>query len=325
MRPLQEREHYPALDGLRGVAVLAVLGFHAWPNLMPAGSYGVTVFFTLSGFLITRVLLWEVEARGRISYSAFYARRAWRLLPALLIVLITYLILGGAFANILPPLFYYQNYAVIFDAPWTHLRHTWSLAVEEHFYLIWPFVIAAVPARRRLKVVFVALMASALWRALVLVFGTTEWAYYSTDANAVAILAGCFIAVAPEMKPPRLHWSPPAVALVVLLVFPFFIHHTTPYMWGYYLVVGFSMIVIHQSTTRVAWLEWEWLKWFGKISYGLYLWHYLILRLEIFPPVIGVGLSILAAGLMWHWVEAPILASDWAKSTRRAPLPQRVR
>lgn len=325
MRPVQDRQHYPALDGLRGVGVLAVVGFHAWPGVMSAGSYGVTIFFVLSGFLITRVLLWEVDTHGRISFPAFYARRAFRLLPALFIVLAAYLILGGSWANIVAPLFYFQNYEVIAGGSPTLLRHTWSLAVEEHFYLIWPFVIAAVPHKRRLKVVAIAFAASALWRALVLIFGSADWAYYGTDTNAVALLGGCFIAVAPEMRPSRLKWSPQAVALVGLCVLPIVTHQTGPYMWVYYLVVALAMIVMHQSTDRVTWLEWGWLKWFGQISYGLYLWHFLVLRLEILHPALAVVLSVLLAGAMWRWVESPILASSWANSTRKAPHPQTIR
>src|SRR5690606_14913209 len=129
-----------ALDGLRGMAVLLVVLFHA-DEAVPGGSYGVTIFFVLSGYLITRLLAAERDATGRVDYRRFFVRRARRLLPALLIVSATWALISGSWRDTLPALLYVSNYSTLSGGEWTPLHHTWSLAVEEHFYLIWPFLI----------------------------------------------------------------------------------------------------------------------------------------------------------------------------------------
>jgi peptidoglycan/LPS O-acetylase OafA/YrhL len=193
------------------------------------------------------------------------------------------------------------------------MHHAWSLAVEEHFYLVWPFVVALLPAHRRRKAIGGLLLLAVAWRAGLVVGGSTEWVYYGTDANAFAILAGCYLAVAPAAIR---RWSPgvPAAVLVGLALLPTLEHRTSSYFWGGFLVVAATCAVIRWSGGG-GWLTSQPLRYLGQISYGMYLWHYLLIRLNLFPEWQAVGMAFALSVVMWHLVEQPILHHD---PTRRA-------
>ena len=222
--------YVPGLDGLRGVAVLLVILYHFAPEVMPAGFLGVDVFFVLSGFLITRLLLDEAERRGTIRLGRFWARRARRLVPALLVtVLGTCLVailtdLDGTFTGLArharASLLYVVNWAFIsehssyfasFATP-SPLRHMWSLAIEEQFYLVWPVVLVvvyALAARRSARgrpgpqpVLLVGWLAaigavfSATLMAVLFEPGTDpSRVYYGTDTRVFGVLLGAVGAV----------------------------------------------------------------------------------------------------------------------------------
>ena len=209
--------HIPGLDGLRAVAVAAVLLFHAGFHWMPGGFLGVDVFFVLSGFLITSLLLREFERSGRISLRSFWARRVRRLFPALLVLLAAvsvYAGLAGADGRRplsldgLAALGYFANWRFVFShqgyfartGPPSLLQHTWSLSIEEQFYVVWPLVLALLLRRRRprravLAVALTGAVASAVAMALLAPGGDHSRAYYGSDTHAQGLLIGAALAV----------------------------------------------------------------------------------------------------------------------------------
>src|SRR6185369_10523587 len=202
----------PALDGMRGVAILAVLAVHTHhvfgSSILRGGNVGVDVFFVLSGFLITALLLEEWHGKGAISLKGFYWRRVLRLVPALLVLLVSlyffadvFLPIGeaGATTRSIPVAFLYASDfgLAFFQLRLGALQHTWSLAIEEHFYLVWPlFLVAALKlgaSRKRLVVIALSLaVASAVLRAVLFQLGALPVrTYYGIDTRADALLIGC--------------------------------------------------------------------------------------------------------------------------------------
>jgi len=194
--------YVPALDGLRAVAIAMVIGYHVDQTAIPAGYWGVILFFVLSGYLLTRQLTAEVDESGRIDLPRFYMKRAFRLLPALVVVCVVLLIIGVAWSQVVPALGHYANYARIAGQDLGPLTHTWFLAVMAHFYLLWPLVIAAVPAERRRLAVGLLALAALTWKAVATAVVEPGWVYNATDTNAAALLVGCFLAVA-RLRPWR--------------------------------------------------------------------------------------------------------------------------
>lgn len=214
----QGRRYWPALDGMRGVAVLLVVAYHGERSLMPrGGAIGVTMFFTLSGFLITTLLLRERERSGRIGLGRFYWRRGLRLLPALVtLVAVTcaYAWLTGkqprTLDAALPVLLYFGNWMrTLRDTEGLGLlEHTWSLSVEEQFYLVWPLAVMGAAAlvrkaRQAEAVLFLAVAGSAaslIWRLQLWDEDAPRWSaarlYNGTDAVADQLLVGAALAAA---------------------------------------------------------------------------------------------------------------------------------
>src|SRR3954471_15007810 len=211
--------YVPGLDGLRGIAVIAVLLFHGGVTWARGGFLGVDMFFVLSGFLITSLLLDERWKTGTVKLSRFWARRARRLLPALLALLAAMAAyatwvpmdspLPSLRRDVLATLAYVSNWHFILDggsyfarnAPPSPLRHTWSLAIEEQFYLLWPLIFIAV-ARGRARLAklgtFIGVGIAASIAAMLLLYhpGTdASRVYYGTDTRVHVILIGCGLAV----------------------------------------------------------------------------------------------------------------------------------
>ena len=178
--------HMPGLDGVRAIAVVAVLVFHLDPTWLPGGFLGVDVFFTLSGFLITSLLLAELDATGGLRFGRFYLRRARRLLPALFLVLVATALLAITVAqdaaervreDAIAAFFYVTNWWYVlhgtsyFEATGRPpmLQHLWSLAVEEQFYFIWPLLLYALWRLGRRRGVQVGAIAGALLSTVVMV------------------------------------------------------------------------------------------------------------------------------------------------------------
>ena len=310
-------QRIPALDGLRAVAILMVLGYHANKGWVPAGSWGVILFFVLSGYLITCLLCAERDRNGRVDVRAFYIRRGFRLLPALVVLCLVVLAAGIEWSRVVPTLGYYANYARISGVDVGPLTHTWSLAVEEHFYLLWPWAIAVVPARHRIRIIGLLAVVAIAWRFVAIGVMSPGWVYNATDTNAAALLAGCYLAVA---KPRQLRfaaWSVPT--LLTLMLLPVFGEQGPAFLWGGFVAIGLGVVAIQHATTRPAWLETPVLVWLGKISYGLYLWHYVLVRSDL-PIWVALPLSVAAAAASCHLVEEPVRRWRQRLDQRTAPV-----
>jgi peptidoglycan/LPS O-acetylase OafA/YrhL len=350
--------YVPALDGLRGVAIALVVSYHAfgWPA---RGFLGVHLFFVLSGFLITTLLLQEWHRRGTISLQGFYRRRALRLLPGLAALLVAYTglhlvrtVAGGAEHDLATALkavaysaFYVTNVVqaagVVLPVP---LDHLWSLAAEEQFYLLWPFLLVlALRFRVRAGLVEAALVGAIALVALERVRLGLEDAsfarlYYGPDTTFDPILIGCLLglwfvldrAPRPLREDSTVRWLvPPALALAavpVVVLGPGW----EPIQWSWVLPFGLASglvlwaVVTERAPALERLLAVRPLVALGRISYSLYLWHLLVLwtgeRQLGIPPAIGLALAIAVAAASYRFVERPFLRR---KRRERAELESR--
>lgn len=345
----REFRHIPGLDGLRGVAVLLVVVFHygkLWRTesggLLPAGFIGLDLFFVLSGFLITSLLLNERAAGGKVSLARFYIRRGLRLLPALVGLLVAHAIysqvkhvpLNSELAQIASVLAYVSNVAQIYWLPemlQSGLSFTWSLAIEEQFYLVWPAALLfgvlryAKTRTQILVVVFGLALVSAVIRLYIWHLGSGyPAAYMRPDARADGLLigAGCAFVWRWRMVPAQYLNEVAIVAFIGILGTALVIPRENAIMFsGGFTVVSIAAAIVLLATAQNAWalqplMEANWLRLLGKVSYGLYLWHALSLRIafSLFhgrgPLVVGaVGLAITAAttAASWFVIEQPFL------------------
>jgi peptidoglycan/LPS O-acetylase OafA/YrhL len=318
--PVGERLSYVAgLDGVRAFSVAAVLAYHAGVNHVTGGFLGVDAFFALSGFLITSLLLGEARNTSTIKLGAFWARRARRLLPALLLVLCfvgLFSWLGAAQGTYpglrldsLSTLLYVANWHFILEgssyfqaalAP-SPLTHTWSLAIEEQFYLVWPLVVLALVKLKRspatlMVVAAVGALASTAWMAwLHQGGGDPTRLYYGTDSHAMTMLTGAAFAAllatwARSASPSALRARGTAGAGVQLVglagaltlsVMALKVTGTTPWLYkGGFLLAGVATVAIIASVVLVprgvlgVALGLGPIRYVGRISYGLYLWHF---------------------------------------------------
>lgn len=322
------------MDGLRGVAVIAVMLFHAqWPGAQ-GGFIGVDVFFVLSGFLITTQLLDELNRTGRVRWQAFFMRRAVRLQPALLILLAAYAL--AANGGLLPPSAaraWLSDIGVVALAltHWTrafnwhapdYLGHTWSLGIEEQFYMLWALTMvlsarAHLSKRRMEWLATGAMLTSAGWMALLYTDGASASRMYNgLDTRAAALLAGCTLALVLERCTPALLYSrlvpspiAPTVAkcwrrigIAALLLLTAGAgtldwKHPGMFLVGYTLVASLTAgliasIVIAPTEGCASMLSHPLLVTVGRWSYGLYLWHYPIYRIaEDHGAQHGIGLG----------------------------------
>lgn len=341
----------PALDGLRALAVAAVLVFHALPASLPGGFWGVDLFFVLSGFLIVRLLLDEQAGQGRIALLRFALRRLLRLGPALLLMLVGHSLLVVAGRPEAGPrlpaewgwaLSYSGNWARAFGLqPGPELGHLWSLAVEEQFYLLGPPLLIlglhaagsgrglAGDAARRLTVAALALaLAVAAWRVALQAAGApVERLYNGLDTRADALLLGAAWALAQRGWPALAGWRPPAL-LVALAGLGWVAalrgsawDHPGVYRLGMPAMALASLVGIQAALAGglgSAWLAHPALVQIGRWSYGLYLWHFPWLLFALDQGAQGTALlgavalpAIACAALSFHAVEQPILRR-WA-------------
>ncbi len=346
------QSHIRALDGLRGLAIFGVVLYHG--GHLIGGYLGVDLFFVLSGFLITSLLLAEHHATGSISLSAFWVRRARRLVPALGLVLLgiaAYCIViaepteltrirGDALATIgyvanWRAIFAGQSYFALFSSP-SPLQHTWSLAIEEQFYLLWPLLfvgIATVAKRNVARAVLGVALAlgavSGLLMALLYHHADPNRVYYGTDTRAYALFAGIAVAAIVTIwghaTKPLLRWSleiGAGTSVVVLGVFWSTLNASSDHLYlGGFALAGAAaglVCLAAANPTRgpiaVA-LGLAPLRWLGLISYGLYLWHWPI-DVVLTParagltgwPLFGVrtGAAVGIAWVSYEFLEMPI-------------------
>lgn len=285
----------PALDGLRGVAVLIVMIFHMIPSLLPGGFLGVDIFFVLSGFLITSLLYQEWQATGAISLRNFYARRALRLLPALLLLLLVVTpFVGWTWTAI--TLSYVANwFMALGKVQWQGmLDHVWTLSVEEQFYLLWPLALLTMlrrgwSFRRIVLVIVLAISASSL--RMVELYDKVGWqrVWFASDSRAHELLIGCVAALLVFRYHAgwnefvrRMHRAVSAIAMVTLAACVILIHPETPFLFSLggltviatCIAVLVTMIVLYPIRIVLMTLQFPPLVEVGKVSYSLYLWHH---------------------------------------------------
>lgn len=345
--------HQPALDGIRGAAVAAVLLFHG--GHLTGGYLGVDAFFVLSGFLITSLLLAEHSDRGTISLRHFWERRARRLLPAVLCVLVAVAayaalvakpdelatIRGDGLATLAyvanwRQIFTSNDYFALFRSP-SPLQHTWSLAIEEQFYLVWPLVVLAIvrgkasgDAARRVLTWSIGLgLVSFAWMQVLYHRTDPSRVYYGTDTRAASILVGAALAALLTRRGPvqsrraRVALEAAAiVALAGLAVAWTRLDGNSPrlYRGGLFLCALAAAVVIaagvHPERGPVARvLSWRPLCALGLVSYGVYLWHWPIFvylneqRVHLSGwPLFGVqvAVTLVVSYASYRIVERPI-------------------
>jgi peptidoglycan/LPS O-acetylase OafA/YrhL len=344
--------HVAALDGVRGAAVAAVVVFHGGHLL--GGYLGVDLFFTLSGFLITSLLLAEAAQTGHVGLGGFWARRARRLLPALAVLMagiVAYCVLfataqeltpirGDAYATLAyianwRQVFSHQNYFALFNAP-SPLQHTWSLAIEEQFYLIWPLTFLALLTQFKhataKAVLAVSLTLAAISSVLMITLyktNNTTRVYYGTDTRAAAILLGAALAAWLTIAGPTTnrHRRIALETLGIISAIGLAVAWTrldgqsaTLYRGGF-LLCGLAATTIIATITHpqpgplARVLSWKPLCQLGLISYGVYLYHWPIdiianhkrVGLTGWPLLTTqAALTLTAAIASYHFIERPI-------------------
>ena len=345
----------PVLDGLRGLAILAVMVYHSNLRAILSGGFlGVDLFFVLSGFLVTVMLLHDHQRSGAIHLQRFYLRRILRLLPALVVMLAACCAFAafrmkpdqaqGVYQAVILTACFGANWDWFWSIPLGLLGHVWSLSLEEQFYIVWPLVLALllrfrVSLGRVVWLIVLGMAATALFRA---VLWTAPWppgpqaAATRLPARADSLLAGCLVGVLagdnrlPHWRGGRTALQALAAASALFLLCLGFLGQTGAsflFLGGYAVVAvaGAALIaaLIHappQLASRI--LSTPALVWIGRISYGLYLWHFPMLSFApklihgILPvtrevpgltQTIAFALTFAAAALSFYAVERPFL------------------
>ena len=337
------------IQGLRALAAILVLIFHA--KLLSGGFIGVDIFYVISGFLITGLLLKELNTTGRISLKAFYLRRSKRLLPASFLVLFVtaifaWLILppisrGSIGRDLIATTLYISNYLFAWwendyqnlNATPSPFIHYWSLAVEEQFYIFWPLLLIALAKLKRARkflvgfsLVTITSFALGVWLTIV----APIWAFYSLPTRAWELSLGALIALLPSLR----RQSPwlACTGLVLLALSAFWFNETTAFPGLYALVPVLGTAALLSSigawpkplkllaTNRTS-------VWLGKISYPLYLWHwpalvlpiaFLSRDLKLWERLCALLVTVILADLTTRYVEEPIRLKSY--SPRRVVL-----
>ena len=359
--PVKRGQRYmPGLDGLRAVAVLAVIAFHLGYGWAPGGLLGVGVFFTLSGYLITDILLAQLQ-RGHIRLGRFWLARARRLLPALFLMLVVVAAWVTVFGPAQPRQFrdavlanavYVGNWQLIFGdvsyfarfAPPGPLNHLWSLAIEEQFYLLWPFLLVLgvklvreVPTRAGLRprlallTIGLAVVSAVLMVVLYRPSLDPSRVYYGTDTRAFELLFGAALAMVWPSRELNRGISAGArnlldglgiagLAAIGLMFWRTDQYSSFLYRGGFVVLSVATVLTVaalaHPACRLGVALGWRPLRWIGIRSYGIYLWHFPIIVLttpggvaagaEPVRELLQVAATLAVAALSWRFVEEPI-------------------
>lgn len=338
--------YIPELDGLRALAIGAVLLDHTMPRYFPGGFIGVDIFFVLSGYLITTILCREFERENRIGLGNFYVRRALRLMPALLAMLAVYLLVvivckivlaDDRFVHdhvlaVLSSVLYVMNWTQAFDiGTGGYLVHTWSLAIEEQFYILWPLTLIAIlrfnDRDSAWKSVLLLILLVTGWRTLLVMKGASpKHVYGGLDTRIDTLLIGCLLALAPLARFQSLATRFSLCAVLILAVMSMTISWTSPLLY----LLGFPVIALCAASLILAamtgrphgvlrrFLSWAPLNYCGKISYGFYLWHYPIscvvtiyfggTHFGQLKTLAATAISTLLIASMSYWMlELPVL------------------
>ena len=363
-----DQRYLPGLDGLRALAVMAVVAYHLGLGWVPGGMLGVGVFFTLSGYLITDLLLAQYHRTGRLDLADFWRRRARRLLPAVLVMLTVVLAWVTALDRSQLPalrgvavsaLGYVSNWWLIAQhsayfarfGPPSPLGHLWSLAVEEQFYLVWPWLLwlGLRWARGRpgglgllAKGTLLLAVASAIEMGLLYTPGYDPTRVYDgTDTRAFALLIGAALAFAWPSRRLTGHVAGGArrildaaggagLAIILVLILCTNEYSAFVYRGGMVLLSVATLLVVGAAASpasRVGQvLGARPLRWIGVRSYGIYLWHYPIIALttpaggevSFVRGTLQLTASILAAALSWKYIEEPVRHGVLGRTWNRA-------
>jgi peptidoglycan/LPS O-acetylase OafA/YrhL len=345
--------YQPALDGIRAFAVLGVLADHTGYRPLHHGGFGVDVFFVLSGFLITTLLLEENEATGRIRLGLFWTRRAARLLPALVVmcpvVAVAFLAARPlhwqrTITGIIPSLLYVSSWVRalrLSDVGW--MGHTWSLSVEEWFYAVWPLAVVAMLRfpRWRLRIITILAAAAVAYRLVSEQVFSRNWLYNAPDQRACQLLIGCWLAAfllergSPLAERPRAlaaaGWAGTVFLALLFLnligqdnvyLYSFFTGETTLLALATAALIAAVVLTARSLLARI--LAYGPFIWLGRRSYGIYLWHFPLIGLA--SPVHGyTGAALLAsrigacsatvgvAAVSYRWLERPVILAVRAR------------
>ncbi|MET7424328.1 acyltransferase family protein [Dactylosporangium sp. NPDC005555] len=339
--------HLPPLDGLRAVALCAVLVVHGMPAWVPGGFLGVDVFFVLSGFLITSLLLREAELTGRVSLGGFWLRRVRRLLPALTLLVLAVVVAapsllpeqdpGALRTDAVAALTYWANWRMVLrggdyfteTAAASPLQHTWSLAIEEQFYLLWPVLILFALRARRPRPLIGALCAAGFVASTVAAAVLYDplhpgRAYFGSDTRAAALLAGCALAAASAVvaRHPTVRRGAAVAGMVLLAAFAVLPGGAGAWLYrgGFALTAVAAAAVLAElaaapGTPVARLLGAAPLVWVGRISYGGYLWHWPLFavldaaRTGLSGPrllALRVAATLAVAAASFYLVEQPL-------------------
>ena len=327
-----ERHHLwrPEIQGLRAVGVATVVLFHLWPSLVSGGYVGVDVFFVISGFLITCMLVREAEASGGVNVLNFYFRRIRRLLPAATLVLVAV----AVFVPLLPPprwhetavqiaasALYVENWQLAWlatdyfgstDLP-SPVRHYWSLSIEEQLYLVWPWLIALcvtiLVATRKMQLALALVLGVvtllSFLISLFLSYTDASYAYFATHTRAWEFGLGGLLVLTPQLKSDQLRRLVGYLGLVCILAAAFVFSRETTFPGTAALLptLGAAMVIVAGNTRGgvAAWLSPRPIQYLGDISYSCYLWHWPLIVFFVTwaerSPGLWDGLLIIAVTL----------------------------
>jgi peptidoglycan/LPS O-acetylase OafA/YrhL len=341
--PVFRLGYRPSLDGLRGLAIIAVVADHTRQFSNRWAFIGVDAFFVLSGFLITTLLLEEWDRFDSISLKSFYLRRALRLLPALVacllvIVLYAWLVSPAAAPSVtvdaVVALFYCTNWSFALGfRDMSDFGHTWSLSIEEQFYILWPpalILLLRRSASRRsmLHLILLGIFLVSAVRVFLVTTGASFWRIHcGTDTRCDALLIGCAVAVAfsagifPRSAAARRWLRTAAFAAIAGLVYLscHAFDADTEFNVVYLVIPLLAAVVMVEALVAERgpfhWvLSWGWLVYLGRISYGLYVWHmpiFFIVQARNWPLAteLSVELSVTAVIVLasYYLLERPLL------------------
>jgi peptidoglycan/LPS O-acetylase OafA/YrhL len=329
-----DQSRLPSLDGLRAVSISLVLYCHltlsktvgAGPLGRRSGFLGVLIFFVISGYIITKLLLREKDRTGSISLSQFYGRRFVRIMPAL-----TFFLIGVAFLaklnltdasmpELLWSLTFLRNYHVsIFPS----LRHLWSLSVEEQFYVLWPVILAKCSRKTCIRLLLTVIVIAPVARLLIFQFyGRTDALYWHSESLADGLAMGCLLAIGGD----RLHqshlyrrFSNSVLVMLIPVVVVVFVGEWNSLLQTFgrtivfaAIAVGIDVAILHADSLVGRVLNSSFLKWLGMLSYSLYLWQQIFtLPMRGTRPYawfpMNLALALVAATASYYLIERPML------------------